>query len=107
MNPKYEFLKQYAIAKLDETYLEEQLNSILQRINPDNYLVGMQSPKSAQLLDDLMAHIAGPDLLDWVHWWIWEADHGSKHFDFSVGGREYTVSELTFEQFLEIVDASN
>ena len=107
MKPTHQFIKQYCEAKLQETMLEDQLNRVLQQFNPDNYLVGMTPPKSYELLEAVMKHIAGAELMDWVYWWIWETDHGRKHYDFTVEGREYTVTDLTLEQFLEIVDAGN
>lgn len=107
MKIKHQLVKQYCEARLEETVLEDQLNKAFQRINCDNYIVGLQTPKTSELLEALMEHVAGKQLMDWVYWWIYEADHGTKHFDFTVDGREYTASELTLEQFLEIVDAGN
>ena len=104
MKPTHKFIKQYCEAKLQETMLEDQLNRVLQQFNPDNYLVGMTPPKSYELLEAVMKHIAGAELMDWVYWWMYECEHGTAHMTFSVDGVEYDPTKLTFKEFLEIVD---
>ena len=107
MKITHALVKQYCEAKLQETMLEDQLNKVLQLINPDNMLFSLQTDKMIALTEALMQHTVGEQVMEWVYWWIYDCDHGTEHFDFTVEGRKYTVSELTLEQFLEIVDASN
>ena len=103
-NPKYLFIEQYAQARLTESNLCEQMCKVVELLNPDNQIFGLVPDGISNLLDALMIDKFGEALMDWVHWWMYECEHGTAHMTFSVEGVEYDPTKLTFKEFLEIVD---
>jgi len=108
MKLSHKYLLQYVEAKLQERNLSDQLEGVMRRFNSENQVFSMTPPKVYDLVETLMLElVADRELLDWVHWWMYDCEHGTRHMDFTVEGREYDVTDLTFQEFLEIVDASN
>lgn len=105
MKLSHKYIKQYVEAKLQERALNDQLEDVMRRFNSENQVFSLTPPKVYDLVETLMLElVADRELLDWVHWWMYECDHGTAHMSFAVEGREYDVTDLTFQQFLEIVD---
>lgn len=106
MKQKHKYLQMYVEAKLQEQMLSNQLEKILTVYNSENQIFGTIPPKYSTLLETLMLElIADRELMGWVDWWMYDCEHGTRHMDFNIDGRPYTVTELTFQQFLELVDA--
>lgn len=105
MKLKHKYLLQYVEAKLQEQMLGEQLEAVMRRFNSENQVFGMTPPKIYDLVETLLHElVADRELMDWVDWWMYECDHGTAHMDFTIDDRNYTVTDLTFQQFLELVD---
>ena len=105
MKLKHKYLLQYVEAKLQEQMLGEQLEAVMRLFNSENQVFGMTPPKMYELVETLMLDlVADRELMDWVHWWMYDCEHGTRHMNFTVEGHKYTVTELTFQQFLELVD---
>lgn len=101
---RHAFVKAFLEAKIAESASASMVNSALFSIDRENQIFTLVPAKTQMLLTDMLEAIIGAELMEWVYWWWLECDHGTKHFDFSVNGRGYTASELTLEQFLNIVD---
>ena len=108
MKPKHKYLQQYVEAKLQEQMLSDQLEKTMRLFNSENQMFSMTAPKMYELVETLMQDlVADQQLFGWVEWWMYDCEYGTRHMDFQVEGRSYTVTELTFQQFLEIVDEGN
>lgn len=106
-SPKHALIKLYVQAKLREQTTGDQLCRAFQLLNSENQIFGTTPSELTELLDALMRDKFGTPLMDWVEWWMYDCGHGTAHTSFTVEGRDYDVTDLTFEQFLELVDESN
>lgn len=105
MKQTHKIAYNYAMALIKQRALDDQLNTVLGCINPDNQIFGLadavEGPYTA-----LVAELLGPELFDWLMWWMHECDHGTKPMQFYINNVEYNPTEMTLYKFLEIVDAA-
>ena len=105
---KHQYLQQYVEAQLQAQMLSDQLESIVRVLNPSNQVFSITPPKTSKLLETLIHDvIADPQLLGWVEWWMYDCKWGTSPLQFWVNDTSYLVSELSFKEFLEIVDGSH
>jgi hypothetical protein len=52
----------------------------------------------------LVSYVLGQSNKEWVDWWIYETDFGTRSMSFSIERIKYDSQELTFEDFFEIVN---
>lgn len=106
MKLTHKYIKQYVEAKLQEQVLSDQLEKAMRLFNSENQVFSMTTPKMYEFVETIMLElVADRELMGWVDWWMYDCEHGTRHMDFNIDGRSYTVTDLTFEQFLELVDA--
>ena len=79
---------------------QHQLNAALQAIHPDNTVLDLDCTNS--YYTDLVRELVGEEAWDWVTWWCWECDYGSKPHTFILDGDSYDPSTMTFLQFWEL-----
>lgn len=84
---------------------EQQLNSIFHCINADNQIFGLADAVEGPYTN-LVQELLGPELFDWLMWWMYETDHGQVNMLFTIDGTSYDPTEMTLYKFLETVDAS-
>lgn len=84
---------------------EEMLSTALQTLGSDNQVFGLAEPIEGAYTE-LVAELIGPELFDWLMWWMYECDHGQRKMEFTINGTEYDPTTMTLYRFLEIVDAS-
>lgn len=84
---------------------EAELNKVFRCINPDNQLFGLADPIEGPYTK-LVQELLGPELFDWLQWWMYETDHGTQNMGFIIDGKEYDPTQITLYKFLELVDAS-
>lgn len=84
---------------------EEMLSTALQTLGSDNQVFGLAEPIEGAYTE-LVAELIGPELFDWLMWWMYECDHGTKKMEFTIDGTEYDPTTMTLYRFLELVDAS-
>ena len=84
---------------------EEMLSTALQTLGSDNQVFGLAEPIEGAYTE-LVAELIGPELFDWLMWWMYECDHGQRKMEFTINGTSYDPTTMTLYRFLEIVDAS-
>jgi hypothetical protein len=105
IKPTHQIAYDYCMAQVTQAAAVDQLNSALRGLGSDNLLYSLCEPlEHAYTL--LVEKLLGPELFEWVIWWIYEADHGNAPMLFVVDDIAYNPTEITMYRFLEIVDAS-
>jgi hypothetical protein len=93
------------MANIKQSAAVDQVNAALRALGSDNYLFSVCEPLESAYTT-LVADLLGPELWDWLTWWMYETDNGSRQMEFSIDGVEYDPTQMTLYKFLEIVDAS-
>lgn len=94
----------YAMALKMQRAYEQQVNDGLQMINPDNQVFGLADAVEGPYTD-LILELLGPTLFEWLMWWIYETEYGSKDMEFIINGTSHDPTTMTLFSFLELVDA--
>jgi len=106
MKPTHQIAYNYAMANIQQSAAIDMVNSALRALGSDNYLFSVCEPLESAYTT-LVAELLGPELWDWLTWWIYETDNGNRKMEFSIDGTEYDPTQMTLYKFLEIVDASS
>jgi hypothetical protein len=93
---------QYIQACQVQSCYENQMNTALQQINPDNQVFGLADPLHKGYRE-LVEHILGQSAFEWVEWWQYECDYGMDARDFALNNVEYSTDDMTTLSFLELV----
>jgi hypothetical protein len=94
----------YAMATITQSAAVDQLNTALRGLGSDNYLFSLCEPIESAYTT-LVADLLGPELFDWLTWWMYETDNGQRKMEFSINGVDHDPTAMTLYRFLEIVDA--
>ena len=86
--------------KLQSTF-EDQANTALQMLNPDNQIFGLADP-IRNAYDELIVLVLGEETMDWIHYWQYECDYGQASMDFSINDVEYNTQDITLYKYLEV-----
>lgn len=95
----------YCQAMITQRAHDDRLNTALSCINPDNQIFGLADAIEGPYTK-LVQQLLGTELFDWLMWWMYECDHGTKPMEFSINNTPYNPTTMTLYKFLEIVDAS-
>ena len=104
MKTTHKIAYNYCMANITQSAAVDQVNSALRSLGSDNYLFSVCEPLESaytQLVESLL----GPELWDWLTWWMYQTDNGQRHMEFTVNGVPYNPQDMTLYRFLEIVDA--
>jgi hypothetical protein len=93
------------MATMQQSAAMDMVNSALRSLGSDNYLFSVCEPLESAYTT-LVADLLGPELFDWLTWWIYETDCGKQRMEFSINGVDYDPTTMTLYRFLEIVDAT-
>jgi hypothetical protein len=93
------------MAMIQQRAGEDALQTALQTLGSDNQVFGLAEPIEGAYTE-LVAELLGPELFDWLMWWMYECEHGKRQMEFSIDGTEYDPTTMTLYRFLEVVDAS-
>jgi hypothetical protein len=93
------------MANITQSVAVDQVNTALRSLGSDNYLFSMCEPIESAYTK-LVEELLGPELWDWLTWWMYETDNGQRQMQFYIDGTEYNPQDMTLYRFLEIVDAS-
>jgi len=94
----------YAMAHLEQSAGIEQLNTALGCLGSDNHMFSLCEPLEAAYTK-LVEELLGPQLWDWLMWWMYETNYGEQCMEFSIDGIDYDPTQITLYKLLEIVDA--
>lgn len=87
--------------KLQEAQ-EDQVHKALAAICPDNMVMGL-ADTIHKPYKTLIRYLVGEQVWDWMEWWQYEADYGSKPLHFSIDGKKYDPTTMTFYKFWELI----
>lgn len=105
MKPSHKIAYDYTMATIHQNAAMDMVNSALRSLGSDNYLFSVCEPLEAAYTK-LVESLLGPELWDWLTWWIYETDCGKRQMEFSIDGVEYNPQDMTLYRFLELVDAN-
>lgn len=103
MKQTHKIAYDYAMAHIKQSAGMDQLNRALNSLGSDNMLFSLCEPIEGAYTA-LVEELLGPELWEWLMWWMYETDHGNYQMLFSIDGVEYNPQDLTLYKFLEIVD---
>ena len=101
---KNKIAEDYVNSTKSQAEATECFNSALGTLCTDNYIFSLAEPIEAAYTS-LVEELLGPDLFDWLMWWIYETDYGTQPKSFEINGQEYISVNLTLEQFWNIINA--
>ncbi len=95
----------YSQALISQRALDNRLDQALRCINSDNQLFGLADAVEGPYTR-LVEQLLGPELFEWLMWWIYETEHGTQNMEFIVNDISYDPTQMTLYRFLEIIDAN-
>jgi len=105
MKPTHKIAYNYMQAMLVQEAYIQQLNTALSNFCGDNAIHSVSEPIEGAYTN-LVQELLGPELWEWLQWWMWTTDWGNRDLEFEYDNQTYVASDLTLYSFLEIVDAS-
>lgn len=88
--------------KTQRTY-DNNMDVAMRLLNPDNQVFGLADAIEGPYTK-LVAELVGPELFDWITWWMWETEFGTLNMEFIIHGTSYDPTTMTLFKFLELVD---
>lgn len=104
MKQTHQIAYNYCMALITQRAGEESVNQAFAALGSDNSIFGLAEPIEGAYTQ-LVEHLLGPELFEWLMWWMYEADYGSRNLEFTINGVHYCQQDMTLYRFLEIVDA--
>lgn len=105
MKTAHKIAYDYAMAMIAQRANDTRLDQALRLINPDNQVFGLADAVEGPYTE-LVAELLGPELFDWLMWWMYETNCGQDEMEFTIDNTPYNPQDMTLYKFLEIVDAS-
>jgi hypothetical protein len=105
MKQTHKIAYDYAMANITQSAAIDQVNTALRSLGSDNYLFSVCEPIESAYTK-LVEELLGPELWEWLMWWMYETDNGTKYMHFHIDGVDHDPTTMTLYRFLEIVDAS-
>jgi hypothetical protein len=104
MKPSHKIAYNYCMANITQRAGEEAVSQAFASLGSDNSIFGLAEPIEGAYTK-LVEELLGPELFEWLMWWMYETDCGTKCMSFSINGTEYDPTQMTLYRFLELVDA--
>lgn len=82
---------------------EEQVCSAFASLGSDNSIFSLSEPVE-RAYTELVLNLLGEDLFDWVCWWMYETEYGTKNMEFIINGTSYDPTTMTMYRFLMLID---
>lgn len=105
IKPTHQAAYDFCQAMITQSAGEAMLNTALRTLGSDNQIIDLCEPVLVAYRK-LLIQTIGPELMDWLDWWMYECDMGTKKMEFYINNTEYNPQDMTLFRFLEIVDAS-
>ena len=105
IKPTHQIAYDYCMAMILQQANDQRLDQALRCINPDNQVFGLADAVEGPYTK-LVAELVGPELMDWLMWWMYECDYGKVNMEFVIDSISYDPTQMTLLKFLETVDAS-
>lgn len=95
----------YAMATIRQSQGEQLLDQALRTLGSDNHVIDLCEPILVAYRR-LLTQTIGPEMMDWLDWWMYECDYGTQPMEFTIDDTSYDPTTMTLYRFLEIVDAN-
>jgi hypothetical protein len=103
IKPTHQIAYDYCMAMIQQGAAVDQINRAFSALCSDNTLFSLCEPIEGAYTK-LVEGLLGPQLWDWLMWWMYETDHGTKQMEFWIDDTKYDPTHITLYKFLEIVD---
>ena len=103
IKPTHQAAYDYAMATIKQSAGEQMLDKALRTLGSDNQIIDLCEPILVPYRK-LLTQTLGLELMDWLDWWMYETDYGTKAMHFSIDEAEYDPTTMTLFKFLELVD---
>lgn len=103
MKTTHKIAYDYCMAMTTQRAGEDMVTRALGSLGSDNSIFSLSEPIEGAYTK-LVEELLGPELWDWLMWWMWETDCGTVEMKFAVDDVWYDPSEMTLYKFLEVVD---
>jgi hypothetical protein len=100
---KHQIAYNYAQAMIVQRAGEEMVSKAFNSLGSDNQIFGLAEPIEGAYTT-LVAELLGDELFDWLMWWMYDCDHGTKAMHFQIDGVEHDPTQMTLYKFLMLVD---
>lgn len=97
-----EIAYQYVQACRTQETQEYAVHKALAALNSDNMILDL-AEAIRRPYRNLIQQLVGVQMMDWIEWWQYEAEYGSKPLHFTIDGTTYDPSTITFYKFWELV----
>lgn len=101
--PTHQIAYDYSMAMIAQRANDDRLSQALQCINPDNQIFGLADAVEGPYTQ-LVEQLIGPELFEWLMWWMYETEHGTVNMEFIIDNISYDPTTMTLYRFLELVD---
>jgi hypothetical protein len=104
MKSTHKIAYNYCMANIQQRAGEEAVSQAFAALGSDNSIFGLAEPIEGAYTE-LVEQLLGPELFEWLMWWMYETNCGTKAMGFEIDGVDYDPTQMTLFKFLEIVDA--
>ena len=94
----YDYIK---ACQIQECF-ERAVNTAVKQLDPDNEIFSL-STYAQQAYTRLVEELVGNQAFEWILWWQYEAEYGTKNVGFTINNTAYNAQHTTTLKFLEIV----
>lgn len=105
MKTTHKIAYDYVMAMITQRHGEEQVSKAFATLGSDNQIFGLAEPIEGAYTT-LVHELIGEHLFDWLMWWMYETDSGTRQMHFTIDTTTYDPTEITLFKFLELIDAS-
>lgn len=102
-NEKIRFAIDYINAWTKQSEADDAFDSALRKFNYHNSYASLVHEDIEKSYSNLLEFVIGRDNFDLVGWWMFESNFGTYDLTFTVDNVKYKASELTAEEFLNLV----
>lgn len=103
MNDNIKFALEYVNAIEKQARLKAALNLSFVKYRVDAEVITLTPDAYIRAYENLLKSVIGENNFTWLEWWAYECDFGTEDRKFWINEKEYDVSLLTLEQFLNLV----
>lgn len=83
--------------------IDDDINNAFRRLNADNAIFSTTSMLLKYNYESLVKSVVGDEVFEWIDWWMYETDFGSKKMEFMYGHVEYDPTTMDARAFIEII----
>lgn len=105
MKPTHKIAYDYCMAMIQQRHGEDQVSKAFVALGSDNQIFALAEPLESAYTK-LVHELIGEELFDWLQWWMYECEYGTRQMHFVVNNTTYDPTTITLFKFLELIDAS-